>query len=236
MKTIPKSFKSKVAKTVASFADKFKLGKIQAGGDNEILRAPILPMAGGLRRVDLVIAKKNGHLAMQIRNVAYCGSTGSPANRTICYLVKNLFCPPRQRDEGLEEDQVMLMGLMVDQFTAGHRTFEDLLTMVAAATNDVITFSRAIIDSRDGEIYIEVLNESDFDDVPDSLEDLIGGAVMHAELLRRCERLMREVLVHDPEPSRRWVEDVVALTRKNEDSKPEDKTFESVEKEEEVTI
>ena len=110
------------------------------------------------------------------------------------------------------------------------------MAMVAAATNDVITFSRAIHDPFDGEVYVEALTESGFDKVQDSLEDLIGGALMHAELLRRCERLMREVLVHDPQPSRRWIEDVVAISRKKDESKAEDEKSESVEKEEEVTI
>ena len=236
MKTIPKSFKRKIAETAASFAEKFKLGEIETGDDTEIIRAPVLPMAGGMRPVVLVIAKKNSHLALQIRNVAYYGSTGSPTNRTIYYLVKHLFCPPGQRDDGLEEDQVMLMGLLVDQFAAGHRTFDDLLAMVAAATNDVIAFSRAILDMRDGEVYIEVLNESDFDEVPDSLEDLIAGALMHAELLRRCERLMRELLMHESQPSRRWIEHLVAFTRNEEESKAEDDESKVAEKQEEVTI
>jgi len=236
MKTITKSFKSKVAEEVASFADKFKLGEVEIGDDSEILRAPIIPMTGGLRPVDLVVAKKNGHLAMQIRNVTHSGSTGNSTNRTVCYLVKHLFCPPRQRDEGLDESQVMIAGLLVDQFLASRRVFDDLLALLAAATNDVLTFSRAIFDSRDGEIYIEVLSESDFDEVPESLEDLIGSAVMHAELFRRCERMMREALVHDPQPSQKWIENIIALTRKKDDSEPDDEKHEKVEKEEEVTI
>lgn len=236
MKTPTKEFKTEVVAKVKSFAEKFKLDDVEAGDDSEIIRARILPWAECLKPGALVIRKKNGHLAVQIRNVIFCGSKGSPTNRTVNYVVKHLFCPPRQQDDGLEEDQVMLMGLMVDQFTAGRRTVEDLLALVTAATNDVTTFSRAITDPFDGEVYIEAITESDFEAIPDSLEDLIGGVLMHAELLRRCEHLMRAVLVHTSEPSRWWVEEVVALSRKKADSEDEDEKSETAEKEQEVTI
>lgn len=236
MKTIQKDFKTKVVAKVKPLAEKFKLGEVEVGEDNEIVRAPFLPMAGGLNPAVLVIAKKNGHLAVQVRRVIYFGSKGSITNRTVNYLVKHLFCPPRQRDEGLDENQVMIAGLMVDQFISGRRTFADLMAQVAAATNDVITFSRAIPDPFDGEIYIEALAESSFENVPDSLEDLIGGVLMHADLLRRCEHIIREALIHNPEPSRQWVEGIVALSREKSDPEDKAKKAEEAEKEEEVTI
>lgn len=236
MKTVTKEYKTKVAAKINSLAGKFKLGDIEIAEHNEIIRARIQPWADSLKPGLLIIQKKNDYLLVEIRNVIFCGSRGSLTNRTVNYLVKHLFCPPRQQDDSPEEDQEMLMGLMVDQFTTSRRTVEDLLALVAAATNNLTTFSRAITDAVDGEVYVEGLTESDFDTIPDSLQDLIGGVLMHAELLRRCEHLLRALLVHTAEPPRWWVEALVALSRKKADSEDEDEKSGAAEKEQEVTI
>ena len=57
MKTIPKEFKHKVMEEVKLLAAKFKPGAVEPGDDTEIVRASILPMAGGLNPPVLVAAE-----------------------------------------------------------------------------------------------------------------------------------------------------------------------------------
>jgi hypothetical protein len=218
MKTLKSEFKELIISALEKHAEDWDLIGIESGEDSLIASAAVHGVrAGGMIPPCLRIVERNGLLGIEVRKITTVGSAGTTFNRAVRHLVSRLVFRDFNDDETKFMENIEMCEIHAGLFLNSPRTAEDLLIAVIQGSNDSVVFTRAIIDSRDGEAYVSAAIECDYEALPPSFVNVTEAVLSHAARLGRFVRIMRDLVIPDTPPSREEVCKV--LTAKEEAAK-----------------
>lgn len=206
MKTMNVESKNEILATLQKHAEDWDLEDVEAGEDCVIAKADVLGVrAGGMIPPRLRIVQRNEMLGIEVRNITRTGSTGTVKNRVTHALLRRLVFGEMDEEESKFNDLMEICQLHAHQFLTSPRIPEDLLAAVIEGSNAQVVFTRAVVDSQDGEVYVTACIECDNESLPASFVDTIGAVLTHAARIGRFVRIMRDFVIPEAPPSREEV-------------------------------
>jgi len=201
------AFKQDVVAELNTLADELHLDAAEAGED-DVLATAIVAGLSGQDTLEPVLLRILGHeegIRVEMRNVCFAGSHGAIVNRAMRYIMGRLFTPRKQEDMP-GRDQIALCGLFADQFRNGNRTTDDLVAMIAVASNAVTLRTSAAIDIRNGEVLVDTFVPCDEGELPEDFEGPLRWVLHHSSMIQQTARFVRDLLSPDHVPAPQTIE------------------------------
>ena len=205
-------FEADIVERLTLGAKTLQIADVTRGDRNGVFASakPFFPPAG-LKPPRLVIRKMNSHMGIQVRNLLWLGTGTSQMNAAAGALLHKVFLSVIKRDSQIDVDTVILMRLLVNQYLSGLRTADELLAQVIGASNDTLITTKAVVDSRDGEVLVTTALQSDFQTVPKDFEEHVGAVLQHAALVGQFVLFMRSTILPSTVATRGLQEEMPAL-------------------------
>lgn len=185
---VKRSFQAKLQE----LAHDLHLGRIEIGRESSVIATAVVE---GLRTTGftipiLRIGAKEDFLVVETRHLTYRGCRGHLANKTVVHFLTNLLLPGLSGD--LDADKILLLTLTGKAFFSETHTVDDLIALVVSASNDALLLTRACIDFRDGETYVDRTTPWDGNCLPEDFELTVRRVLEHATMIIRFTHSLRE--------------------------------------------
>jgi hypothetical protein len=195
MTAINENFRDLIVDELSLLAGDLELGQLAKGDDDVVARAAVLGLPKGLQPRGLRVVRRRDRLFVEVRNVAHSGGKGCNANRCLSFYLQQV-C---KRDEDERNTNGVLLGLLVDSALARPDPIEQLVGLFAANTNDITITTRAGLDSRDGEVFVDRSLVCDWKHVPEDFDDAVKSVLTHASIIVQFEDRLRNELTTPPD-------------------------------------
>jgi hypothetical protein len=166
-----------------------KVVDIELGEGDTLLHAQ-LPNTRGMygQPSRLLIGCHRGMLVVCVRNL---GVLSSPLTNAVVATITSDLVEILTDKAQLTLQSRLAHVMATETFLSRRKSIFDLLAHIVSYSNNLIAGSRAVVDFRDGEVYLDSFIDCDFETIPASFDHRLGLVATHAAMLSDMLRFVR---------------------------------------------